>query len=90
MVINPVIITALQQIRALPVTTMTGRRLVAVWRPKEDRWYIVEAGSGGGMENPKKVIDKPTPRQFQDALEDGQYLIIMVGFQDVFCSSATP
>ena len=57
------------------MTTVTGRRLVAVWKEKEDRWYIVEAGSGG-IENLKKVIDKLTPRQFQHAVENGRYSII--------------
>jgi hypothetical protein len=61
------------------MTTVTGRRLVAVWKEKEDRWYIVEAGSGG-IENPKKVIDKLTPRQFQDAVENGQYSFSWYGF----------
>jgi hypothetical protein len=52
---------------------MTGIRLVAIWREKEEIWYIVKEGSN--RENMKNaiVVDKLTPRQFQGALENGQY-----------------
>ena len=55
------------------MTTTTGVRLVAIWKQKLERWYIVE---GKGKETRGKVVDKLTPRQFQEAVENG--LICMV------------
>jgi hypothetical protein len=58
----------------LLTSTTTGIRLVAIWKQKLDRWYIVAAGeSEDEKESLKKVIDKLTPRQFQDAVEKGRY-----------------
>ena len=45
-------------------------RLVAIWKQKMGRWYIVEPENEGNL---KSVIDKLTPRQFQDAVENGRF-----------------
>lgn len=54
----------------LVLSTTTGIRLAAIWKPKMDKWYIVEIDFKGDLKN---IIDILTPRQFQDAFENGQY-----------------
>ena len=67
----------LEQRNVVLLTTTTGVRLVAIWKQRLDRWYIVAVEeSENEKENLKKVIDKLTPRQFQDAVENGRYSII--------------
>jgi hypothetical protein len=67
----------LEQRNVVVLTTTTGVRLVAIWKQRLDRWYIVAVEeSENEKENLKKVIDKLTPRQFQDAVENGRYSII--------------
>jgi hypothetical protein len=64
----------LEQRNVVVLTTTTGVRLVAIWKQKLERWYIVAVDeSEDEKENLKKVIDKLTPRQFQDAVENGRY-----------------
>jgi hypothetical protein len=66
----PVIV--LQQRNVVVVlTTTAGVRLVTIWKQKLNRWYIVGESENEG--NLKSVIDKLTPRQFQVAVENGQY-----------------
>jgi hypothetical protein len=56
------------------LTTATGVRIVAIWKQKLERWYIVvESEDEKEKRNLKKVVDKLTPRQFQDAVENGRY-----------------
>jgi hypothetical protein len=56
------------------LTTTTGVRIVAIWKQKLERWYIVvESEDEKEKRNLKKVLDKLTPRQFQDAVENGRY-----------------
>ena len=65
------LLIVLEQRKAVEVlSTTTGIRLVAIWKQKIDRWYIVESGNEGNL---KSVIDKLTPRQFQDAVENGRF-----------------
>ena len=45
-------------ISVIPLSTTGGRTLA---------WYVVEPG------NEKNVIDVPTPRQFDEAIENGKY-----------------
>ena len=67
----------MEQGNVVVLTTTTGVRLVAIWKQRVDRWYIVAVEeSENEKENLKKVIDKLTPRQFQDAVENGRYSII--------------
>lgn len=54
------------------MTTTTGVRLVAIWKQKLNRWYIVVEPEYE-TENLKNVIDKLTPSQFQDTLEKGKF-----------------
>ena len=53
------------------LTTAKGVRLNAIWEEKKDRWYIVELEdrriSNIGISNTL------TPRQFQDAIDKGEY-----------------
>ena len=54
----------------IALSTTTGTRLNAIWKRKTDRWYIVEEGN---ERNPNNVVDILTPRQFQEAIENGKY-----------------
>jgi hypothetical protein len=68
------LLIVLEQRKAVVLTTTAGVRLIALWKPKIGRWYMVAAGeSGNERDNLGKVIDKLTPRQFQDAVDKGQY-----------------
>jgi hypothetical protein len=60
----------LEQRKALELSTTKGMTLVAIWKQKIGRWYIVESENEGDL---KSIIVKLTPRQFQDAIESGQY-----------------
>ena len=55
----------------LLTSTATGARLVALWKPKMCRWYIVVESEDEKEKSLKKVIDKLTPSQFQEAVENG-------------------
>jgi hypothetical protein len=65
----------LEQRNVVVLTTTTGIKLVAIWKQRVDRWFILAAEESEYERNLKKVIviDKLTPRQFQDALENGRY-----------------
>jgi hypothetical protein len=52
------------------LSTTAGTRLNAIWKRKKDRWYILGSGNERNLEN---LVDILTPRQFQDALENGKY-----------------
>jgi hypothetical protein len=66
-----VLLIVLEQKKAVEVlSTTSGMRLVAIWKQKMGRWYIVEPENEGNL---KSVIDKLTPRQFQDAVENGRF-----------------
>ena len=74
LILSTAVVIVLEQRNVVVLTTTTGVRLVAVWKQRVDRWYIVAADeSDNEKENLKKVIDKLTPRQFQDAVENGRY-----------------
>jgi hypothetical protein len=67
------VIVLLEQRKVLLLaSTATGVRLVAIWKQKVERWYIIVEPESE-TENLKNVIDKLTPRQFQDALEKGKF-----------------
>ncbi|HET6640557.1 MAG TPA: hypothetical protein VFG77_03015 [Nitrososphaeraceae archaeon] len=51
----------------IPLSTNGGTTHNAVWKQRKDTWYVVEQG------NEKNVIDILTPRQFQEAIENGKY-----------------
>ena len=75
LILSTAIVIVLEQRNVVVLTTTTG--LVAIWKQRLDRWYIVAVEeSENEKENLKKVIDKLTPRQFQDAVENGRYSII--------------
>jgi hypothetical protein len=54
-------------VSVIPLSTNGGMILNAVWKQRKDTWYVVEPG------NEKNVIDMLTPRQFQEAIENGKY-----------------
>jgi hypothetical protein len=51
----------------IPLSTSGGTTLNAVWKQRKGTWYVVEPG------NEKNVIDVLTPRQFDEAIENGKY-----------------
>ncbi len=60
-------------------------RFLAIWKQKLDKWYIVTVEESRNDDdrqlisyNSKKVtvVDKLTPRQFQDAVEKGRYSFV--------------
>jgi hypothetical protein len=68
------LVIILEQRSVVVLTTTTGVRIVAIWKQKLERWYIVvESEDEKEKRNLKKVLDKLTPRQFQDAVENGRY-----------------
>lgn len=68
------LVIILEQRSVVVLTTTTGVRIVAIWKQKLERWYIVvESEDEKEKRNLKKVVDKLTPRQFQDAVENGRY-----------------
>ena len=54
-------------ISVIPLVTTGGRILDAVWKQRKGTWYVVEPG------NEKNVIDVLTPRQFDEAIQNGKY-----------------
>jgi hypothetical protein len=54
-------------VSVIPLSTNSGITLNAVWKQRKDTWYVVEPG------NEKNIIDMLTPRQFQEAIENGKY-----------------
>jgi hypothetical protein len=54
-------------VSVIPLSTNGGITLNAVWKQTKDTWYVVEPG------DEKNVIDMLTPRQFQEAIENGKY-----------------
>jgi hypothetical protein len=54
-------------VSVIPLSTNGGITLNAVWKQRKDTWYVVEPG------DEKNVIDMLTPRQFQEAIENGKY-----------------
>ena len=54
-------------ISVIPLSTTVGTTLDAVWKQRKYTWYVVEPG------NEKNVIDVLTPRQFDEAIENGKY-----------------
>ena len=55
------------QISVINLSTTGGGTLNAVWKQRKEMWYVVDSGSK------KDVIDVLTPRQFQEAIENGKY-----------------
>jgi hypothetical protein len=53
------------------LTTAKGVRLNAIWKEKKDRWYIVE--SEDRRISNIGILNTLTPRQFQDAIDKGEY-----------------
>jgi hypothetical protein len=53
------------------LTTAKGVRLNAIWKEKKDRWYIVE--SDDRRISNIGILNTLTPRQFQDAIDKGEY-----------------
>lgn len=53
------------------LTTAKGVRLNAIWKEKKDRWYIVE--SEDRRISDIGILNTLTPRQFQDAIDKGEY-----------------
>ena len=51
----------------VPLSTSGGTALNAVWKYRKDMWYVV------GPANEKNIVDKLTPRQFHEAIENGKY-----------------
>lgn len=51
--------------------TAKGVRLNAIWKEKKDRWYIVE--SEDRRISNIGILNTLTPRQFQDAIDKGEY-----------------
>jgi hypothetical protein len=49
----------------ITLSTTAGVRLNAIWKQRKDKWYIVDLWNN--------VVDILTPRQFQDAVENGKY-----------------
>ncbi|MFZ0555045.1 MAG: hypothetical protein WBL67_20460 [Nitrososphaeraceae archaeon] len=54
-------------ISIIPLSTTGGRTVNAVWKQRKGTWYVVEPG------NDKNVIEVFTPRQFDEAIENGKY-----------------
>jgi hypothetical protein len=54
-------------ISVIPLYTTGGRTLNAIWKQRRGTWYVVE------LANEKNVIDVLTPRQFDEAIENGKY-----------------
>ncbi|MGB7632405.1 MAG: hypothetical protein WBL68_01650 [Nitrososphaeraceae archaeon] len=52
-------------ISIIPLSTTGGRTVNAVWKQRKGTWYVVEPG------NDKNVIEVFTPRQFDEAIENG-------------------
>jgi hypothetical protein len=53
------------------LTTAKGVRLNAIWKENKNRWYIVES-EDRGISN-IGILNTLTPRQFQDAIDKGEY-----------------
>lgn len=82
-------VVGLEQRKNLEIlSTETGTRFVAVWKQNLDRWYIVTVGESRNDDDgddrqvitnySKKltVVDRLSPRQFQDAVEKGRYSFV--------------
>ena len=54
-------------ISVINLSTTGGVILNAVWKQRKYTWYLVEPG------NEKNVIDVLSPRQFDEAIENGKY-----------------
>jgi hypothetical protein len=58
-----------EPIDVIPLSTSGGAALNAVWKQRKGMWYVV------GPLNKKNIIDRLTPRQFQEAIEKGKYFL---------------
>jgi hypothetical protein len=56
-----------EPISVIPLSTTGRTALNAVWKRREGTWYLVEPG------NERNVIAVLTPRQFDEAIENGKY-----------------
>jgi hypothetical protein len=55
-------------IRDIPLSTIGGIKLIAVWKQSKDRRYVVKS------ENEKNTIKAFTQHQFHEALQNGNRL----------------
>jgi hypothetical protein len=56
-----------EPISVIPLSTSGGAALIAVWKQRKGMWYVVE------LLNKKNIVDRLTPRQFHEAIENGKY-----------------
>jgi hypothetical protein len=54
-------------INIILLSTSGGAALNAVWKLRKGMWYIVEPT------NEKNIVDRLTPRQFHEAIQNGRY-----------------
>ena len=73
LILFTVLAIVLEQRNVVVLTTTAGVRLLAIWKQKLNRWYIVVESEDEKEKSLKKVIDKLTPSQFQEAVENGLY-----------------
>jgi hypothetical protein len=52
-------------VSVIPLSTNDGRILIGVWKKSKNIWHIIKS------RNEKNVIDILTPRQFHEALQNG-------------------
>jgi hypothetical protein len=62
----------LEERNAIVLATTAGVRLTAIWKQKKDRWHIVDSENDRNLD---KIVEILTPRQFQDAVENGRYFL---------------
>jgi hypothetical protein len=58
-----------EPVSVIPLSTNVGIGLNAVWKQRKGVWYVVESA------NEKNIVDRLTPRQFHEAIENGKYLL---------------
>jgi hypothetical protein len=56
-------------ISIIPLSTSDGATLNAVWKQRTGMWHIVEPF------NKRNIVDRLTPRQFHEAIENGKYFL---------------
>ena len=55
-------------ISVIPLSTNGGTTLKAIWKQRKGMWYVVESAIE------KNIVDRLTPRQFHEAIENGKYI----------------
>ena len=56
-------------ISVIQLSANGGAALNAIWKQRKGMWHIVERS------NENNIVDKLTPRQFHEAIENRKYLL---------------